>query len=683
MKKLLFLTLLCAAFGGSLFAQTLTPAGSSTGSITTNAANCNTTNACITLHMASSNVGYSVTASGTWTGTLTVEQSGDNQGSWSSVTTTTSNTLFTSALTPGITDVRVRGSAAMTGAAVITITASGPATLVNSSGGGSGSSSASLGMGTIIASNPAYGVKANWQVESAGANFTVTSGSNIVTCSTCKFLTSTFHPAVVGDQMFATTWDGFDNHYSSAIAVTANGTTPIAITSVDSDTQVHISVNASGNAGTTNTNNGMLAWGTDDTAAHHLAKVAAFDGLVCLPDILPGGITNINNAEWDAALCRGLSIGSTASKYPAVIGWGSVSTTILLPPWFNNAQCAFGVSGTACFGGVGTYFRLQFTGLGQSTFSLGAHNWFETVNDASYEDLIFSGMGGPTGVQFNTGQHTFQNISIDGFGTVCAATSGQHLVFQTMFIGNCTGNLFNVGGAGGWVICYGCAYQYTPTTTGIAVQVTAGARYHGYEDSHFLFPSISSAGYFANGGTIFLDGVQVLNTGNTASTALQANGTGSIYARNSNLQGGATRSAWACQSTAFCKDDGGNAYPGGVVGLAPTVTGTIWGTTPTITLGAGSNTPERGSVTVTEGTGTPTSGTLILTFNQTFSLTPAAANPPSCFLTFTNGTGSWNARVSGVVTTAAATAMTWQIDNNAATLTAGSTYGLTWECNPR
>lgn len=136
----------------STFAQ-LNPAPSSAGNITVNASTCATTNACVVLHMASSNVGYSVTASGTWTGTLTVEQSGDNQGSWTSATTTTANTLYTSALTPGITDVRVRGSAAMTGTAIVTITASGPATLQQIAGG----SSSSTSTGPVInVTNPIY-----------------------------------------------------------------------------------------------------------------------------------------------------------------------------------------------------------------------------------------------------------------------------------------------------------------------------------------------------------------------------------------------------------------------------------------------------------------------------------------------------------------------------------------------
>src|SRR6266850_8289728 len=174
--KSLFFSLVMLAMGGSLSAQ-LNPAPSSTGNITTNAANCFTTDACIVLHMATSNVGYSVTVSGTWTGTLTVEQSGDNQGSWTSATTTTSNTLYTSALTPGITDVRVRGSAAMTGTAVVTITASGPATLQNitqTGGGSTGSGFSPPTTGLIGQYDLTTGLSGTTVSDTSGQNNTLT-----------------------------------------------------------------------------------------------------------------------------------------------------------------------------------------------------------------------------------------------------------------------------------------------------------------------------------------------------------------------------------------------------------------------------------------------------------------------------------------------------------------------------
>lgn len=194
--------------GNSAYGQ-LSPASSSSGSITTNGATCAVTNACVVLHMATSNVGYSATVAGTWTGTLTVEQSGDNQGSWTSATTTTSNTLYTSALTPGITDVRVRGSAAMTGAAVVTITASGPAILQNitqTGGGGVSPNSplpaASSGPGPVF-NVKNYGAKADTQSSgnctAAGFNLNCTditfTSANVGQRVSCANNFSTIQPA--------------------------------------------------------------------------------------------------------------------------------------------------------------------------------------------------------------------------------------------------------------------------------------------------------------------------------------------------------------------------------------------------------------------------------------------------------------------------------------------------------
>lgn len=128
MKRLaLFLLLSSAAF-----AQL-----SSTGSITTNAANCNTTNVCIALTLfntpAISTVFTAIQVTGTWTGTLSFEASVDGftfvavpaapVAGGATVTSTTANGTWVANI-QALQQIRVRGSAAMTGAAVILLQAS-------------------------------------------------------------------------------------------------------------------------------------------------------------------------------------------------------------------------------------------------------------------------------------------------------------------------------------------------------------------------------------------------------------------------------------------------------------------------------------------------------------------------------------------------------------------------------
>jgi hypothetical protein len=403
------------------------------------------------------------------------------------------------------------------------------------------------------------------QVESNGANFTVTSGSNIVTCTTCHFKTSTFHTAAVGDVIFATNWTGTDANYQTAVAVIGLGSSvPITITSVDSDTQVHISVNAGGNAGTTNANNGSLPWGPDDTAAIHLAKIAAYDQLNCASIRMPGPISIIDGPEFNTAACRGISGGSTASKYTGVFGENpSGNTTFLLPPWFalgTIANCNGASSGTACFGGAGGFFNVTFNGLGQSSFALGAHNLLENANDVSYNNVYLWGFAaasaGSQGIVLNTGIHIVQNIIVDGVAaTPCAVPGLVHPVFSLECLGgtSANGNLNVIGN----LICFNCNIQ-TGQNSGIGVGVQSGGTYWGYGDSFFNFISAGNCWAALNGGILHIDGGTCPNSFATNSTAITNVGTGFATIRNSTIQGGATTGAFSIPTTATLIYETGN-----------------------------------------------------------------------------------------------------------------------------
>jgi hypothetical protein len=170
MRRIYLLALVCL-WAVMTYAQTpgspLTPNQNATGNITATGATCATTNACVVVHLQQGVPSIAVTATGTWSATLTAESSADNGNTWVSQGTIAANGQTTYTLTAQ-TDFRVRCSAFTSGTAAIFINVSTP-TIVNiggassSSGGGTGPSSAytfSVNAGTVTAVNNSTGVVA-------------------------------------------------------------------------------------------------------------------------------------------------------------------------------------------------------------------------------------------------------------------------------------------------------------------------------------------------------------------------------------------------------------------------------------------------------------------------------------------------------------------------------------------
>ena len=436
-----------------------------------------------------------------------------------------------------------------------------------------GSGGGSFPIGVINPGLAAYGVKANWQIESTGANFTVTSGSNIVTCTTCKFQTSTFHAAAVGDDLFATNWGGSDGNYITANAVIgAAAAAPVTISSVDSDTQVHISANASANAGTTNGNAGVLAWGTDDDAAWALAKAAAYDGLNCTT-LAWGGISNLNSAQFLTATCRGTSGGSTTSKYPGVQGFGYGNGAVfLLPPWFSTVGGARACNGAgdtlACFG-LGEWVGISFNTLGAAGNVTVSKNIFETFNDGTYKDLTFwGGFAGSNGFVMNAGAHVVENITSDGWGVPCT-NNANYALWYSNFCGNGKTNTASiVNPSGSYLISYSTAFLNSANG---GVGISNSGTYISYGDA--LVPGgPSAAAYLGPTGSVgIFHGSILTNSTVTTDISIDVTGTGYAYADTSRLGGGATGTAWLCAATATCVAGEGNTYnanPIGTIGCA-------------------------------------------------------------------------------------------------------------------
>lgn len=575
----------------------LNPAPSSTGSITINASNCFTTNACIVLHMATSNVGYSVTVSGTWTGTLTIEQSGDNQGSWTSVTTTTSNMLYTSALTPGITDVRVRGSAAMTGSAVVTITASGPATLQNVTGGGISSVSSLPATCTPGVTAPVqlsiapFGIfycsaPNTWATSSAdsgvidptgyGAKFdgkacfgntntiTVTNASNQVTCNVGNFTS-----ADVGKQFTAS--NGCCGTTANYLGValfpfvamhickaTDSGSSGVGVVN---STTINICKDSDGTAATATAGcTGVaciIAWATNDDTAITNAETAWQSSNKCRTFQIPAGIAAVLQTHWTTPGANCLAMEPQADYTAQVQGQGIGSSVIGLFSGFNLAGC-----GTNCFGGYleQSWMNFQFNGFGiGNTGAASAKNLIGMGLGSQVSQVACNAFGGSdtnlTGLSSGLGSRVW-GISIDGCGNTGWTIPAGITKAYYCFVGDELGAAVKI--SGGDFTDFGCDYGAQGGTQ-IITLAAGNERYHGIGSNLFACSSVANASVFlannVNNVTIILDGAR-FNCTNTTSNGIFANGTGEkIVLTGGTVLGGTSSDLTTCSTCTVWIDD--------------------------------------------------------------------------------------------------------------------------------
>src|SRR5271157_3392560 len=126
MKRCLPIILLALVMG--------TEAWAASSIITTNGASCTPATNCLVVSLPQDEGGATLTLSGTWTGTISFEATGDGGVTWvavnvlplnstSAVTSATANGTW-QVNASGFTGLRMRGSAAMSGSAVATITPS-------------------------------------------------------------------------------------------------------------------------------------------------------------------------------------------------------------------------------------------------------------------------------------------------------------------------------------------------------------------------------------------------------------------------------------------------------------------------------------------------------------------------------------------------------------------------------
>lgn len=140
MKRLSMVLLFIALWGIPMWAASNT--------ITTSASTCAALANCLVVNLPQDKGGATLTLSGTWTGTISFEATGDGGATWVAVSVTplASTTTVTSATangtwqvnTAGFTGLRMRASATMSGSALATIVFSSASARSGGGGGGGG-----------------------------------------------------------------------------------------------------------------------------------------------------------------------------------------------------------------------------------------------------------------------------------------------------------------------------------------------------------------------------------------------------------------------------------------------------------------------------------------------------------------------------------------------------------------
>jgi len=164
-----------------LLAAMSVPAWAASGTLTTSGSTCTATGVtCLIVPMSQDKGAAGLTLSGTWTGTVTFEGSADGGVTWTAINALplNSTTAVTSSTgngtwqvnAAGLTTLRMRASATMSGSAIATITPSFASARSNGGGGGGG-----LPTGTGV-------VRVDSSAGTAGelSGFATTSGSNVL-----------------------------------------------------------------------------------------------------------------------------------------------------------------------------------------------------------------------------------------------------------------------------------------------------------------------------------------------------------------------------------------------------------------------------------------------------------------------------------------------------------------------
>jgi hypothetical protein len=467
-----------------------------------------------------------------------------------------------------------------------------------------------------------------------------------------------------------------------------------------------------------NVSPGSTIFGAGPNATTGLAAAwtAATSGPNCLTIQLPGGPVFTTTGQFNTATPCLFPISGSGDTQTSIFGWGAYTSLVVLSEGFSfttgaGNSCPPISSINTCFG-ASQATRMQnwgITALGDSAIG-GATNisLFTIANDSQMLQMgcfaVATNNSAITGVTIITGAQAIELAQLDGCGSLgMNVTDTSPAVLSDSFVGdNTNGNVLIQGGA---LLSNNNGFA-NPGTAKTSVSLT-GAAYLASSDDAIENPSAANTlGLeLANTSSAHLTNLLV-NIGGTASSGalVQLNSStvsscGSTYV--SSLSFGITAS-----STSKFLSCGANNITG-IQNLAPTTASVITtstdivsgsftsflptcafttggGTTPSCAMTTGSM-PGWGTIIASTGTGAPgTTGTLTLNFNQLFSVN---GNAPACTISIDNSGTAWGNEAVSQVGTQSTTAPIFDWANVATAvltaLTTSSPYRMDYVCQPR
>lgn len=511
------------------------PAWAASGVITTHGTDCSTATNCLVVSLPQDKGGATLTLSGTWTGTIQFEATGDGGATWTAVSVTplASTTTVTSTTAngtwqvnmSGFTGIRMRSSASMTGSATATITPSA-ASARNGGGGGGGTVTSVSGTanqidvatGTttpVVSLDAAINLPGNITVTS-GHTATIASGATL-TCaagSTCPAggdtITSPNSTLNVGGTAAATTLD-----LAGAAGEIMAGATPALTYSP--------TLGAVGHQGTLNiagSSSGTAAITTQAAAGSPTLTLGTNSGTPSVTASSPLAITTATGNATCTTCATTTSGGALSAVGPmAITSGGAISLQNSTPA---NVTAAYGTDTNflTCSGGALTNGDVTEGdangGCKDSGVLLSA---LARVGAVTF-DSTASGLTTPVGNgTFTFPASTSPNFSLTGTAPASTSsgtgTAGGTMVSGMAAAGGATTGTSTTAGAG-----QGFAY-----TTGAGGSGSGGTNASGGAGGNFAI-TLGGGGAKSGSGTAGVGGaITILPVGGANALTIQASGT--------------------------------------------------------------------------------------------------------------------------------------------------------------
>jgi hypothetical protein len=656
MKRLLLLLLLAFPLYGQNFGQVQNPLAST---LYTSSSNClSTQESCVWQRLPNNAYTTTINVAGTFTATLTIEESNNGGVTWiSGGTTTTVGT--TTYQTNGFTDLRVRCSAYTSGSMAVTITTGSS---INTSSSAS-SASASLGAAINVKNSP-YNAVGDGKIFVDGVT---NSGNNQITSATAIFSASdaTTPHSIYCVISGGTAW----NAGQTAVASFVNSSTITysgANASVQSGLVCHIWNNAD-SAAITSAFNACLSQAT--IGATSLVSYQYQGCSIYIPSGLYGLAATLDNQN-----------GPGTSPCVGIFGDGSTKTILMPAQTFTQASAHPGwFINDRCYGALLKDFTIDVaytypSGINSSSggvIQLASPNG-HLLNVAVYDQCyIFGGFAGSGGLPYGLYIGSGTNMVVDHFTAVnngaCTGGSegGMNILSSEMdvyspFLSNTLQNLWISGipngsnGSGvrvfGGVIDEGSITQVSTSqqTSFYGTILTGGANCLALDSTSIVRYTGGYCGTFgsntgggpnvASGGQLLLTDVDVRaqNAGSSCYTAAAAGGIVNVGGNLCTIAGGGTIYGTGSFVNSASLT---HTYPEPFLPALPTS-----GTAQTIAAF------------------TPVTGVSVINFTIVSSNTPTCATPPT--FQITNGTQTITQTFASSSNISGPTSPTQTITNN-------------------